>query len=303
MKLSEGLTSRPKMTTAFAKASQVNRSVGYLYGELAAKKYLAQDPNLWQTRGYTSPEQFIDDNGRAWARQVEFDTSTSHIGPAFRSPLAKILLQYKPYAVKQYEQARNVTRSRPSDIPVVSKAARVGKYVGGRAAVGGARAFGVLPKALGGIALLNGLSRELQRQGMSKKNADNAAKVMQYGAPALAGVDLSGKVGMFEAPYGASPQEQVANYALGPSIGTLFSLMQNYPKGAGAMAQATLPLVRQGGSLANLITGKPNLATVGQGKKIKLTPLESGGQILGFPPLRRSILANKIAEKPKRPSR
>jgi hypothetical protein len=64
MKLSEGLTNKPKMTTAFAKASQVNRSVGYLYGEIAGKRYLAENPNIWDEKGFSSTRTAGPGRGR-----------------------------------------------------------------------------------------------------------------------------------------------------------------------------------------------------------------------------------------------
>jgi hypothetical protein len=195
----------------FRKASEVNRSIAYLYGLKEGKRLGLQDKELhWRA---------LD-----WAKKVEFDNSMWNAPPVLRTTGGKILGQFKGYAFKSLENLATTLKAQEGD-KALTRTARIGKYAAGKAVVGGVRAGGVVTK-YAGYALMGTLAAQLVKQGYTEDEAEDAAKAVYYGAPSLVGLDLSGSVMMFEPPFGKTVSERVVNFLGGPTVGTAIKVGQ-----------------------------------------------------------------------------
>ena len=110
----------------FQLASEMNRGIGYLYGlKDGTKKGLEGDA--------------LHRYGLEWAKKVEFDNSMWNVAPILRSPGARVLGQFKGYPLKQIEHIGTLARKKEGETKV-QPTKRLGKFVGAKAVIGGAKA-------------------------------------------------------------------------------------------------------------------------------------------------------------------
>jgi len=292
-KLEENLTGvGHRRRTPFAVASDLNRSVGYMYGYRKALR-----DGLSEGQAHTS--------GLAWAERVEFDNSQWNAPPVIRSSQGKVLGQFKGFMLKNYENIGSVVAANEGEAPK-KRIGRIAKYGTAQVAAGGLKGLGIGVRATIGYKVVGALSYQLQQLGMAREDADRLAEVVYYGAPALLGQDLSSSVGIFEAPYGDSMMEKWGNVAFGPTIGTIANLgdagaqFLSAKDGEGKIkairkgARAITPYARQAEGAYEIATSPDHRASVqlGGGRK-KLSLSDSVLYALGFTPVEQSRFYDK----------
>lgn len=226
----------------FASASAQNKIMGYLYGELDAKK-----------RGLTDPEQ-IHRNGLAWAEIVEFDNSTYNAPPIMRDTMAKLLLQYKGFTFKSLENLADLA-SAPGTR--AERAARLAKWGVAKGTTGGAKVLAMWPLGAAGLATYAAARDALKARGMSDEEAQRGAEAIYFGLPALLGADISSSVSVLDEPFGNTAQEQALNFAAGPTISSVLGTVQGVREGRSPLdiASRVSPYVKQGVALSDALTG------------------------------------------------
>jgi N12 class adenine-specific DNA methylase len=264
----------------FARASQVNRAIGYLYGMRQAK-----------IQGLTSTEahRFATD----WADKVEFDNSAWNAPEILRSPLGRVLGQFKGYSIKTYENlVKNVAGKREGE-GKIPRFMRMGKWATGQAVVGGVKSTGAIAKyGLGGYLLVAALKEAFKYYGMGDDDAKKAAEAVFYGAPSLIGLDLSASIGILEEPYGHSTAEKTLNFFGGPTVSTVVGVTDKVLKADDRgdywrVARSITPYAKSAEAIWGL--AKDGTADVRlDNRKAGVTTFESVMQVLGFTPLKQS---------------
>lgn len=261
----------------FQNASAANRAMGYLFGY---KRAIGRGLN----------EAAAHQSGLAWAQKVEFDNSTWNIQPLLRSPGGRVLGQFKSFAGKNLENVREVMTA--DDISRAQRAGRVAKWAGSQVAIGGAKAFGVVTEVLGGYALVQYLSKQMQSYGMKKDEADKLAEAVYYGAPSLIGQDLSASVMILEAPYGNSPLEKAANFTFGPTGTAVIKGTAAVAKGdylsAAKTVSAPIAKAYEIGTQVAAGAREGTDVNIGRGQSLPINRFETVMRALGFTPLKQS---------------
>ncbi len=318
----------------FRWASLVNRAVGYLvgyrrylqehYGTNWERLYAERLEPYRRARGRLTRELVAlaremggDDahrNGLRWARRVEYDNSAWNCAPLLRSPIGRILFQFKGYVQKAIEDfffafsaleqealGRQGGRrgggrdgdgtARPAGSerePFVWWLARIIKYIAGQTLVGGIKSLlGVWGTLLGAYLLYQKLKAELEKAGMKKEDAEVVADAVWWGAPALLGIDLTYSVTVWEAPYGFSPEERLVNLYFGPTLGSALSVYKEADEPVQALKRLT-PAGRWVEIFPQLVEGREKIQ-IGKSKRLgRLTQTEAILYALGFQPLTRS---------------
>lgn len=226
----------------FSAASGQNRSIGYLYGELDARR-----------KGITNPDE-VHQNGLAWAEMVEFDNSIYNMPPVMRDTMSRLLFQYKGFTIKAIENLANLMADAKTP---QERAARLAKWGAQKAAVGGVKALAA-PLSMVGVgsaAVYFAAKQRAKDQGMDEDEAEKVAQAMYYGAPSMLGMDLSSSVSMLDEPFGNSTAEQAVNFWAGPTVGSAISLEQMRRDGKSPMDMVgkLSPYVRQAKGAAGLV--------------------------------------------------
>jgi GGDEF domain-containing protein len=202
---------KSRIPDPFAKVSEANKVMGYLHGEKEAKR-------LGLT-GQAAERMAMD-----WAKKIEFDNSKWDAPPIMAGPVASTLLQFKGFTVKNIESITNDLKRHQGD-KLGGHAARAGKRIISQLAMGGARSFpGV--KQIGGIVVVGAIAKALSKTGMDEETANKTAEAVYYGAPALAGEDLSGSLMLIDPPYGDTIYEQLINFGAGPTVSAAARMVQ-----------------------------------------------------------------------------
>ncbi len=261
----------------FQNASEVNRGVGYLFGQRRALKL-----------GMT-PEQ-AHNYGLSWAEKVEFDNSQWNIQAVLRSPQGRVLGQFKSFAGKNLENVRDVFA--PENVSRPQRAARIGKWGAAQLGIGGVKSLGLAAKVVGGYKIVKFLSDQLHQTGMKQEDADKWAHAAYYGAPSLVGQDLSASVAILEEPYGWTAMEKAANFVFGPTVTGALKIgeaigKRDYEDVAKALTPAfkIYDVARQ--------AGRTQRVKVGSNQYVNLTPFEAVMRALGFTPLKVSEVYDK----------
>lgn len=222
----------------FGKSSDLNRVVGHLAGERIADR-------LGLT-GDAKKRMAAD-----WAKKVEFDNSKYDVPPAFRGDAASVLMQFKPFMVKNLER---IASDWNKGIEGVSDGnlARRSKMVIGQIALGGMKS--VIPgvahlKAIGGVFVLGTLAKQLGKH-MDQDYADKVAETLFFGLPGLLGQDWSGSVGIIDEPFGTTTWEKIGSFLLGPTVSTAVKLIDGVAGVVGAEDDA-----KRGAALTRTVKG------------------------------------------------
>jgi len=274
-----GGTSTFNPLTWFQRASESNKGVGYLYGyRKALSRGLSQEAAHW--------------NGLSWAEKVEFDNSVYNIQPVLRTPTMRLFGQFKSFAGKNLENMREVFLS--GDVPRSQRAARIAKWMGTQGAIGGVRSFGALTKLAGAYLIVQQLSHQLQQLGMGQGEADRLAETVYFGAPSLIGQDLSASVMVLEPPYGTTPEEQIVNFAFGPTVGTALAGIKGWEqKDIRPFAKGLTTAYRTYEVIEQAIAGEGETVKVGRSQYVELTPFEAVMRALGFTPVKQTRVYEK----------
>jgi SAM-dependent methyltransferase len=235
---------REAVVNPFGTASSANRVMGYLYGEMDAKR-----------KGITDPEM-IHKNGMAWAEVAEFDNSAYNAPPILRDTMGKVLLQFKGFTVKSLENLFAPGGIFAGDIggqSAATRAGRIAKWGGQKLATGGLKSLtGPMPALA--VAAYTALRGNLEAKGMSQDEADKLAQAVLLGAPALAGIDISSSVGVLDPPFGDTPDEQLINFLGGPTVGAGKAIKE----GIGGILTGPNP-VQSGYDMLKSLSGYPKM--------------------------------------------
>jgi len=298
----EGIEKRGPWTL-FGTVSDSNRIVGHLAGELMADKL-----------GLTGQEKAR--MAADWAAKVEFDNGRFGAPPLFREPLARVLLQFKGYTVKNLERIWADAQRAPQGSET-GKLARISKMVVSQVAVGGVRSISAL-SSIPGIIILGTLAKTLEDKlpPEDKHLANKIAEGVYFGAPALLEQDLSSSMMLLDAPFGKTPKEKALNAIGGPTVGLMAELWtqkENYDnaktpeKRNNALyraAKAVTPYTKTAETVAALAQGKRPTMQLGR-QKVPMTALETAGYGLMGTPLRQTRFYEdqKIKEAQKKAGR
>lgn len=277
-----------KVGTPFGAASDLNRAVGYLYGRKDALR-----------RGAT--EEAAHANGLTWAEKVEFDNSVWNAPPVLRTPVGRVAGQFKGFTVKNLEQISSRLTKREGE-NVMQTAAGILKLAGTLGVQGGISVTGVGAKLFGGYKIAQALQKSLENAGMNQEDAKAWSTAAYYGAPSLVGANISGSVAILDQPYGQTLEEQIINFAAGPT-GNVFIQGAKSLGGQGGekFLKAVTPGTRQIQAIADMIRSGPDGVKVRVAKDqwVHLTPQEATLMILGFYPVRLSERFDKKEARPK----
>jgi hypothetical protein len=276
-----GTTIARKSQTPFNKTSEINRGIGYLYGYRSSIK-----------KGLS--EEQAHANGLSWAEKVEFDNSTWNVQPAIRSNAGRVVGQFKSFMGKNLENIREVVSKQSGTR--AQQMGRKGKFAAAQLTMGGLSA---LPKALVGYAVYDQLRKQLESFGMDSGEAQTTAKAVYMGAPSLIGQDLSGSVTIADF-YGDTLRDKVANFTLGPTIGTGIDVAEGTARTLGAKpldkrrealkaAGKISPYVKMGRAAYETATRGHATVPVEKNKVLHLDKFDSIMRALGFTSTKQSL--------------
>lgn len=288
----------------FTAMSEMNRSVGYLFGVREAK-----------AKGLDEAAQHK--HGLAWAEKVEFDNSLWNVQPVLRSPAARVLGQFKSFSGKNLETMFAGVKRQPGEPGRYTWGRRM-KLGAGYMAIGGAKATGPVATAFGGFHAANALYLQLQAQGMSREDAEDLTTAVYFGAPSLIGQDLSGSVAIVDL-FGDEPNEILVNYFGGPTVGTAISVGSNLYGAKDAFSRgneetgyknltragkAATPYFRQGQAAYQLAESRGKEVQVRSGAHDEFTHTYEGWRAwlyaLGFSPVEQSVYWERRGAKIKK---
>lgn len=274
----------------FQKAEQLNRSVA----ACGAYQYAVKKLGMSETQALEYARNLVRDT------QFRYDVADA---PRYiTGPVGRTLGQFKTFTIKDFEFAWDVWRK--------GTAAEKTRFIGGRAAAGGARlASFPIRKPIKTFILGSSVGYTLYSYLKDKIGLpDEVAMVVTYGVPGLLEIDMGNQIEPFMPEL--SFDEQTGKWLLGPTGSALYeagklggkalagtmtkaderrALRELAPRGAMSAYEGIKPLVT-GGEYRSGITGK---------KRIGLTPYESAMKIGGFQPVRESQmweLKSDIAE-------
>lgn len=224
----------------FGHASNINRGMGYLYGESQAL-----------AKGLTHDQAHAE--GMRWAELTEFNNSEWNAPAFLRTPQGRLFGQFQGFNLKNLENLfaeQGIFDVRNPNIPAAQKFARIAKWSLAQGVTGGIRSAGTIAELVGAYSLVLALKQQLKDRGWGEDEATNVAEALYLGAPALIGMDLSGSLMVFQPPYGQSIYENVGSTLLGPTFGTAITAATNYQRrGPIGIAEAITPYTRMGESL------------------------------------------------------
>jgi len=256
----------PKHLTPFSAMSEFNRGVGYLHGEIDAVRLglKGQEAHRW---------------AMDWAERVEFNNTKWNVAPVLRSPIGKLLGQYKGYLFKDVE---NIAQSfRESSVEPNSRLLRGSKQIGARLATGGLNTVLKATPFVAGYKIVQHLSSKLQSLGIDKKTSDEISEATLYGSPSLIGLDLSGSFSLVDF-IGNSPQEMAANFALGPTLSRGLKLGQQLSSNSPEKAVKTLTPYSKAIDLPKAIIGEKTTTDLDANTKTQISRYEAIMEALGF---------------------
>lgn len=310
-KVEEATTKHPGWGNPFGMVSLTNRIMGHLAGLKIAER-----------QGLTGLAK--ERMAAEWAAKVEYDNSARNVPPLFRrtpdlrGKMAAVLGQFKPFLIKNLER---VAADWQTGIEGTSSGtlARRSKLVAAQMLIGGMKSL-LLPgvQSLTGIFILAGLAKAFQGAGMDDDDANWWAEIAYFGLPAMIGQDFSSAVSLMDEPFGDTLEEQIVNFALGPTvslataIGTqgkdFFAAAQQYWKGERSPRAKRTPEQKMQGAalkLARTISPYTKTAIAGYyavqgempkmwlGKEERMTPGEAVGMGLMGTPVRQSVYWEK----------
>ncbi|MGA9769188.1 MAG: hypothetical protein WBV94_09115 [Blastocatellia bacterium] len=267
----------------FGKASNYNRAMGYLHGEIDAARL--------RLTGSAAHRHAMD-----WAKRVEFDSSKWDAPPILSGPIASVLGQFKGFTIKNIESITNDLKLHQGD-KFGGYAARAGKRILAQLLIGGVRSIpGV--KQLGGVLIVGAVAKALTKAGMGEDKANKAAEALYYGAPSLIGEDLSGSSMILDEPFGNNAYERIVNFLGGPTISmgaklateganayNARTLEDQLEAGKRALGAAT-PYTRMVESAVNVAKGDSTINTAG--KEVELNRFEMIMRAMGFTPVKQT---------------
>lgn len=273
----------------FGKASESNRIMGHLAGELLGKRQGMEGPEL---------ERYAAD----WAKKVEFDNSRYDIPPLFRGNLAGVIGQFKPFMVKNIERLVADWKRAPEGTSTGTLARR-SKMVLAQVAMGGVRSMPGL-KTIGGALILGALAKSFQKTGLDEDAANKFAETVYFGAPGLVEQDLSGSVMIIDEPFGNTPSEKILNFAGGPTLGLIHAAWKEGGRFAAAddaegrqaaalrLGKAITPLTKTGQTIYSMFKGQTPTMRLG-GKDESMTIGEAIGYGLQGTPKRQTMFYDR----------
>lgn len=299
-----GISAGAGVKDVFTLASERNRAVGYLYGRKEALR-----------RGMSAKE--AHETGLAWAERVEFDNSVWNVQPVLRSPVSRVLGQFKSFTGKNLETIFAAAKARPGE-PGLKTWGRRGKLGASYLVTGGIKSLGPVTGYLGGFHVANLLYMQLKGAGMEDEEARDVAMSVYYGAPALIGQDLSGSVSIVDF-FGDTPAEKVVNFIGGPTVGAAVSMSEPLGKAVEESkrdpktltnrhsprtkdervgqaltkaAKAASPYVRQGQGAYQYLYETPGKVQIRSGSRNEYTQTLEGWRawlyMMGFSPVEQS---------------
>jgi len=282
------LEQKRRIPDIFARASERNRIMGHLAGELFADRL--------GLKGDAKIRMAAD-----WAKKVEFDNSAYDIPPLFRGKVASTLGQFRPFMIKNLERIYSDWKKAPQGTSS-GDIARRSKMVVSQLALGGVSSLPGIKK-IGGVVALGALANALSKT-MGEDTGNKMAEAVYFGAPALVGMDLSSSVAFLEAPYGDTTSEMLLNLIGGPTFSTIAKVGEEGKKIINAktgrttaeekqeasllrLAKSITPATKTAQTIYNLAQGKTPTMRLG-GQDMPMTALETAGYGLQGTPVRQS---------------
>lgn len=130
--------------------------------------------------------------------------------PMLRHPVTQTMFQYKSFPIKNLGLAVNMWQGRAG----LGRVGGVSRWFLAQFVLGGVKVL--WPTTIAGVLGRGYLGHALW-QWLKDEYGEETADAVTFGAPALAGVDLSGSVNVIETPYGRTSAEKIGNTLLGPT--------------------------------------------------------------------------------------
>lgn len=274
----------------FGKASESNRVMGHLAGELIGQRMGLRGDEL---------QRYAAD----WAKKTEFDNSRWDIPPLFRGSIAGVLGQFKPFMAKNIERLFADWKAAPQGTSTGTLARR-SKMILSQVMVGGVRSVPGI-KTIGGVLILGALAKSFQKTGLSEDEANKMAEAIYFGAPGLVEQDLSASVMIIDEPFGYTPSEKILNFLGGPTLGLIHAAWREGERFSGAkdtsqgtatekreaaalrLSKAVTPLTKTGIAAYEYATGGKPSMRLGR-EKVPMTLTEGIGYALQGTPKRQT---------------
>lgn len=272
-------------TGSFGIASDFNRALGFAFGyEQAIKDGKDADAAVR--------------NGLTWAEKVEFDNTVWNVQPVMRAPMHRVLLQFKSFAMKDFENFLSVIGKMPGDEKIpYAKTRRVTKWLAGLGLGAGVRVVDVVAKLFGiqlVVSAYQAVKEGLEENGMSPELADRFAAAWYLGAPAGLGANMSASLGLpwLEEWYGRTPWEKLGGFLAGPTAGKAIKVYENIQSGSLEKIPRTItPYAKTAEAIQSLVTGEPVQIKTGKDEYLDpaLSVAETVAFALGFTPTRQAL--------------
>jgi hypothetical protein len=254
---------------AFRNASQRNRAVGFMHGYNSIMD--AMNAGQLKPDGTKFTREDAISEGHNFATLTEFKNNNFYTPDILKTPAGGIAFQYQGYTINNLKQWKDavVRLYSPSlrakgGISQGEAWAQIGRKTGAQVATGGLH-------SLAPILFTAGTYFWLKDHGFP----EHLSRTVAFGAPATAGVDMSGMTAPIPDVLGnAAPAVQM----LGPGVSSAVRLgqgaYQDYSKGT--FPEQTLravPIARQANAAYSILTGKPIYYSIRGMKDGELTKL------------------------------
>lgn len=261
-------TGASSSATPFNKASEFNRGMGYLHGEVDAARL-----------GYTGVEahRWAMD----WAERVEFNNSKWNVAPALRHPVAKIVGQYKGYLLKDLENIRHTFRDTPTTQPKQPKLLRASKQVGARLGTGGLNTILRATPWVAGYKIIDAIADNLESMGIEKEKANELSEAVVYGSPSLIGLEMSGSFSLIDI-FGNTPQEQFFNLVGGPTLGKGANIIKHISDDKPEKIPKVITPYVKFSNLIDAVKGDKTTTDLDANYKLQLSKYQAIMEALGF---------------------
>jgi hypothetical protein len=293
-----------RIPNPFTAASEQVRIMGHLAGEMLADRLKLPEG--------IERDMYI----RSWAEKAEFDNSPWNAGPLFTGPIASVVLQFKPYMVKNLERFITDVKKNPVIGERISEkkqriTARRAKVLLVQAGIGGLSSLLTLApplRILAGPIMLGLLAKFIGGLADDEEVGERMAEAIYFGVPSAFALDLSSSVGFIEEPFGRSPADKFAE-RLGPAVSMAYQgytqaddiyELATRPQKVGELEAVKKELGERTWKLGKALTPYTRMVEAGYSlatgtrpemfldKETPLTTSETVGRLFGLSPVRQA---------------
>lgn len=219
----------PKWYQINMRASNKNRGIGYLVGEMKWDQMPEADKLAFINRsgvpdlpgGRVDMATGKDLMARQWMERTEFDNANTNKPLLIHGTMADMIGQYRGFQMKMFASLAADAHPMPTDKSRFDPLKRVLTSMAPMAAGGGARGAIPVVGTLAAPYIYVVIRDAIEDHGGSKEWADKIGTAIAWGPMYSVGIDFSGKASIAEPTQGATMYEQAGRIAFGAALSKL----------------------------------------------------------------------------------